>query len=426
MARIAIVGAGVMGLAAGYHAAKAGHKVEIFEADTIPGGMAAHFDFGGVSIERFYHFICKSDLPTFELMQDLGIGDRMRWVNTKMGYYIDGKHHQWGDPISLLRFPLMGFWQKFRYGLSAFWVTKQKNFDHLEHMNAKDWIIRSFGAKIYDLMWKRLLELKFFEYTTNISAAWIATRIKRIGNSRKSIMQESLGYIDGGSQTLVDALIENIEAMDGKIHLGSPVEKITSQNGNVCSLKINGELSNFDQVISTSPTPLISKMVPGLSESEKAAYDAIENIGCVCVLVKLKQAVTENFWLNINDQKIEIPGIIEFSNLRSFDDHIVYVPYYMPVTHYKFTKDDNYFVDEVKHYLKQLNANLNDEDFIDIKVGRLRHSQPICDPGFASKIPPIQTSISGLQIADTCFYYPEDRGISESVRLAKEMASHLK
>jgi hypothetical protein len=46
----------------------------------------------------------------------------------------------------------------------------------------------------------------------------------------------------------------------------------------------------------------------------------------------------------------------------------------------------------------------------------------VCEPGFAAKIPPIQTSIAGLQIADTCFYYPEDRGISESVRLGKEMA----
>jgi hypothetical protein len=37
-------------------------------------------------------------------------------------------------------------------------------------------------------------------------------------------------------------------------------------------------------------------------------------------------------------------------------------------------------------------------------------------------LPSIQTSIAGLQIADTCFYYPEDRGISESVRLGKMMA----
>jgi hypothetical protein len=46
----------------------------------------------------------------------------------------------------------------------------------------------------------------------------------------------------------------------------------------------------------------------------------------------------------------------------------------------------------------------------------------VCEPGFAAKIPPIRTPIAGLQIADTCFYYPEDRGVSEGARLAREMA----
>ena len=32
------------------------------------------------------------------------------------------------------------------------------------------------------------------------------------------------------------------------------------------------------------------------------------------------------------------------------------------------------------------------------------------------------TPIRGLQAADTCYYYPEDRGISESVRYGKMMA----
>ena len=34
----------------------------------------------------------------------------------------------------------------------------------------------------------------------------------------------------------------------------------------------------------------------------------------------------------------------------------------------------------------------------------------------------MQTPIVGLQIADTCFYYPEDRGIAESVRYGCLMA----
>ena len=84
--RIVVVGAGAMGLAAAYHAAKAGHAVTVVEAGTEAGGMAAHFDFGGLSLERYYHFVCRTDQPTFDLMKELGIGDRMVWRPTTMGY----------------------------------------------------------------------------------------------------------------------------------------------------------------------------------------------------------------------------------------------------------------------------------------------------------------------------------------------------
>jgi hypothetical protein len=40
-------------------------------------------------------------------------------------------------------------------------------------------------------------------------------------------------------------------------------------------------------------------------------------------------------------------------------------------------------------------------------------------------IPKTQTPVVGLQVADTCFYYPEDRGVSESVRWAKLMAAAI-
>ena len=107
MPRVVVVGAGAMGLAAAYHAAKAGHYVEVLEAGPEPGGMAAHFDFDGLSIERFYHFVCKTDAPTFALLDELGLGDRMRWRTTSMGYFIDGRLHDWGIPLRFSNFPVL-------------------------------------------------------------------------------------------------------------------------------------------------------------------------------------------------------------------------------------------------------------------------------------------------------------------------------
>ena len=106
MARVVVIGAGAMGLAAAYHALKRGHQVTVLEAAPDAGGMAAHFDLDGLSIERFYHFVCKADQATFDLMAELGIGDKMRWVPTVDGLLRRRSSSiRWGDPVSLLALP---------------------------------------------------------------------------------------------------------------------------------------------------------------------------------------------------------------------------------------------------------------------------------------------------------------------------------
>jgi protoporphyrinogen oxidase len=425
VSKVAIIGAGAMGLAAAYYALKAGHDVVVYEADKVPGGMAAHFDFGGLSIERFYHFVCKADQATFELMNDLGIADKMNWVATSMGYYVDGRLYKWGDPIALLRFAKLSPIEKLRYSLMMFFAVRRRSSGTLESLSAKTWIERWCGKRVYALLWEPLFTLKFHDLANDISAAWIWTRIKRVGSSRRSLMQEELGYIEGGTQTLIEALADAIRRMGGQIRLGTKVEEVVVADAAVTGLAMGGEFEAFDWVISTIPTPLVPRLVPALPESSKAAYESIKNIGVVCLVFKLKISVTPYFWVNISDKTIEIPGIVEFSNLRPTGHTIVFVPLYMPTTFHKWSYSDQRIIAEAFSYLQRLNTKLSSDDVIECKVARLRYAQPVCPVGFAAKIPPVQTPIARLMIADTCFYYPEDRGISESVHFGRMMARAL-
>ncbi len=426
MTDVAVIGAGSMGLAAAYHLLKAGHRVEVFEADDRPGGMAAHFDFDGLSLERFYHFLCKADRPTFELMAELGIADAVRWRPTAMGYFYNGRLHPWGDPLSLLRFPHLGLVSKLRYGLQMFLATKRTDWAPLDRLRATDWLRAWGGERVWTVLWEKLFTLKFFEHSEEVSAAWLWTRIKRVGTSRRSLFQEELGYIEGGSEALIRRLVERIEAMGGRLHLSTPVQEVHVDGGRVTGVSAGGAQRAFGAVISTVPLPLVPRLIPGLPDAVKARYAALKNIGVVCVVHKLKRPVTRNFWLNTNDPRIAIPGIVEFSNLRPLDGgHVVYVPYYMPTSHPKFIQGDDALVAESFGYLKMINPDLTDADRLASTVGRLKYAQPVCPPGYLEQVPPVAGVVHGLQIADTSSYYPEDRGIAESVRIAREMAERV-
>jgi protoporphyrinogen oxidase len=168
----------------------------------------------------------------------------------------------------------------------------------------------------------------------------------------------------------------------------------------------------------------VGALVPDLPAEARAAYARIASIGVVCVVLKLRRPVTPHFWVNVADPEMPIPGLVEFSNLRptGTGESVVYAPYYMPATDPLWSRPDAAFVAEALGCVARINPAIGTGDLAASHVGRLRHAQPVCPPGFRSMIPPVRTPIRGLQIADTCFYYPEDRGIAESVRLGQAMA----
>ncbi|MEM6539476.1 MAG: FAD-dependent oxidoreductase, partial [Pseudomonadota bacterium] len=309
---LVIIGAGPMGLAAAYLAAKKGWSVTLLEADDRVGGMAAHFDFDGMSIERYYHFCCLSDIDTIDLLEDLGLNGAMKWVTTTMGFYVNRELHDWGHPVALLRFPGMNFFEKLRYGVQAFYSTKRSDWERLDTISAKDWFTDWCGPGVYERMWRPLMELKFYEYSDKISAAWMWQRIKRLGNSRKSLFEERLGYIDGGTDTLMKALEAKIQELGGQIHLSCPATEIVADEGKTLTgvRLTNGETVHAENIVSTAPMPvvprLLEKSLPDLADQ----YTDFDNIGVVCVMLKLNQSVSRHFWVNISDESVGVPGIV--------------------------------------------------------------------------------------------------------------------
>jgi protoporphyrinogen oxidase len=427
--KTAVLGAGPMGLMCAIELLKAGHSVDLYERDDRIGGMSATFNFDGLEIERYYHFICKTDYPLFELLAELNLSDKLCWTDTKMGFYWNGHLYKWGTPQALLSFPGLSWVEKFRYALHVMRTKNIRDWTKLDKVEALSWLKASIGQRAYDVLWHRLFELKFYELSDQLSAAWLGTRIKRVALSRRNLLQESLGYLDGGSATLLAAMERRIRDLGGRIHLKSGIDKVVTNGARkVKGIIVGGQEVAVDRVVTTAPIQYVPLLAPDLPEEFVQRIRAIRNIPVACVILKLKQRLSENFWTNICDPTIEIPGVIEYSNLNpGAGPTIVYAPFYMPKTHPKYARPNQAFIDETLGYLPKINPAFSPEWVIATHCHRYDFAQTICPPGFQAQLPPMKTPIEGLYMADTSYYYPEDRSISESVavgrRLAREAAA---
>jgi protoporphyrinogen oxidase len=402
----------------------------VFEGEETLGGLASTFRLEGHHLERYYHFICRGDRPFLRLLKELGLHRDVHWAHTTMGLVYHRRLYPFGQPWDLLTFPALNWRDKFRFGWGVLRSKSIDDWHDMENVPAARWLTQRFGSRAYAVVHEPLLKLKFGPYADRISAAWMWARIHRLAHSRTGLLQrEMLGYLDGGTQRLVDRLAQEITNRGGRILTKSSVSRILASEGRVKGVECAGRSWEFDQVLSTMAAPGLAKCTEGIPGTPAQKHGDVEWMGVVCLVLRLKTPLSRHFWVNISDPIIPLAGVIEFTNLNPCPyldgDSIAYVPRYVPSADdtYSMESDDHYR--QIVEYLKLLFPAFSDEQVREYRLFRDEYAQPICEMGFTQTVPAMKTPIAGLYAVDSSQLHPHDRTVSDSTNLGYKAARLL-
>ena len=106
---IAIIGSGFLGLTLALRLAEMGAKVTVFESASEIGGLAGAWQIGDVVWDKHYHVTLLSDAFTRKIVEEIGLADEFEWVETKTGFYTDGKLVSMSNTLEFLKFPPLKF-----------------------------------------------------------------------------------------------------------------------------------------------------------------------------------------------------------------------------------------------------------------------------------------------------------------------------
>jgi protoporphyrinogen oxidase len=450
--RVAVLGAGQAGLTAAHRLAKLGHDTDVYERWPGLGGQAATIDTGdGVLIERYYHHLFTSDKDMADLCAEIGC-ELETWPSS-VSIFRNGKLHPFTTPMDLLRFKPMSPIARLRMGLGALWLQQRAHsVEPYEPITIREWVERVMGKQAWEHVWGPLLYGKFRDQADDISMSWLWAKLR---NRRQVTGEEAKGellvYPKGSFESLFARLRDLIEEYGGRVMIDRPAARlardadgkflVTAAKGDSFrrgldprQFEPDGEPERYDAVVAALPSDIFEELLdPDLAAEIGDGYlertRGIEYFAALCLLCEMDRQFHPFYWTNVADTDLGFIGLIEQTNLvpleRYDGRHFLYVANYLPRDHELLTKSMDELIDFYEPGLRKVNPQF-DRDWIKQSwMFREPAGQPVVLPNYRDRMPPYETGVPGLMLANTTQVYPDDRGTNYAIREAEEVVAKL-
>jgi protoporphyrinogen oxidase len=429
--RWAIIGGGILGMTLAHRLAQSGKQVTLFEAAGQLGGLASAWQLGDVVWDKHYHVTLLSDFCVRSLLKELGLEQDMQWVETKTGFYTDGRLYSMSSSLEFLQFPPLGLIDKLRLALTIIYGSRIKDWKKLEKIPVTDWLKRWSGQRTFRKIWLPLLRAKLGENYRKASASFIWSTIARLYAARRTgLKKEMFGYLLGGYARLLERFGQVIEEEGVKVRLRSIAQRVTpTSDGRVRVGFCDGYEETFDQVVMTTAAPIAAQLCPALSQSERDRLKGIEYQGIICASLLLKKPLSPYYVTNITDDWVPFTGVIEMTTLvdpKHFDGRtLVYLPKYVVPNDPAFTLSDDEIEETFVKALEMMYPDFNREDVLSFRVSRVKYVVAISTLNYSENLPPMHTSVPGVHVINSAHILNGTLNVNETVQLAENAAAEL-
>ncbi len=450
--RVAVLGAGQAGLTAAFRLAKLGHDVDVYERWPGLGGQAATIDVGdGVLLERYYHHLFTSDRDMADLCAEIG-AELETWPST-VSIFREGALHPFTTPMDLLRFKPMSPLSRLRMGLGALWLQKRANsVEPYEPITIREWVERVMGKPAWEHVWGPLLYGKFRDQADDISMSWLWAKLR---NRRQVTGEEAKGELlvfpKGSFESIFVRLRDEIERYGGRVLIDRPAARLARdadgkflvtpaapdsfrRGHDPRDFETGGEPERYDAVIAALPSDIFEQLLdPALAAEVGDGYlertRGIEYFAALCLLCEMDRQFHPFYWTNVADTDLGFIGLIEQTNLvppeRYGGRRFLYVANYLPRDHELLGLDMDELISFYEPGLRKVNPEFSREWIKQSWLFREPAGQPVVLPNYPDRMPPYETGVPGLILANTTQVYPDDRGTNYAVREAEEVVKVL-
>lgn len=420
--KIAIIGAGFTGLSAALELSKNGHDVSVFEKNSEPGGLAIGYKDKNWewALEEHYHHWFTNDYAILNLAKEINHEVIIKRPQTSV--YIKNTILQLDSPLTVLKFPLLNFLDKIRMSFVLIFLKINPFWKLLEGYRSSKVLPRLMGKRAYELIWEPLFVNKFGTFANNISLAWFWARIKK--------RTPSLAYPKGGFLLFAQNLTKRITTEGGKFYFETEILQIINEDMPTIIWKDkngNSKKNTFDKIIVTLPSAVFLKIIPQVNKEYKKTLGSLKSIGATNLLLRLKKPFFKNntYWLSICDKNAPVMAIVEHTNFinKKFynNECILYLGNYMSQENPYFSMTKKEMLREFDPYLRTINPEYY-KSLIDVELFKAPFAQPIIPINYSKQIPPFETPLDNVFLANIEQVYPWDRGTNYAVILGQKIA----